>query len=77
MKILTNDSKILLSLVFAFILITGSIPFASITKAYSSSYNDDYKSDYDDSSYNDNNNYPDYSQKYQEIMRYGMGSWFE
>jgi hypothetical protein len=62
---LLSDTKILLSLVFAFILITGSIPFASIAKAYSSSY-DNYKNEYDDSdgSYN-NNNYPDYSQKYQ------------
>jgi hypothetical protein len=62
---LLSDTKILLTVVFAFILITGSIPFASITKAYSSSY-DDYQNEYDSSGggYNDNN-YPDYSQKYQ------------
>ena len=60
MKFLTNDSKILLSLVFAFILITGSIPFASITKAYSSSYDGSSS----DGSYNDKN-YIDYSQKYK------------
>ena len=44
-----SDTKILISVVFAFILISGSIPFASITKAYSSSY-DDNKNEYDGSS---------------------------
>ncbi|HJT84770.1 MAG TPA: multicopper oxidase domain-containing protein, partial [Nitrososphaeraceae archaeon] len=65
---LSNDSKILLSFVFAFILITGSIPFASITKAYGASSYDDNKNEYDggggDGSNNNNYN-TDYLQKYE------------
>ena len=48
MKTLSNDSKVLLSLFFAFLLVIGSIPLSSIAQAYGSSYENDKGSDYKD-----------------------------
>ncbi|HSF51428.1 MAG TPA: hypothetical protein VLA74_11765 [Nitrososphaeraceae archaeon] len=52
-----SDVKILLSLIFTFLLVTGSIPFSSIAQAFAQSYenNKGY----------DNDKLPDYIQKYK------------
>ena len=43
-----SDVKILLSLVFSFLLVTGSLPLISIAQAYASSYENDKDNDYKD-----------------------------
>jgi len=54
---MNSDLKILLSIVFIFVLITGSIPFSSLAQVFAQSPKDSYGYDKDEK--------PDYIKKYE------------